>query len=117
MRDRLDLPRLLTLKHQWGVSMAALLRRASTLGVVTDWQYRNLMVEMSALGYRTQEPSDLERENPRFIPALVTGLRDGHGYHLDQLADAAGLLPEEFTRLYPGHDDSTEAPRRRSGDD
>jgi len=117
MRDRLDLPRLLTLKHQWGVSMAALLRRASTLGVITDWHYRNLMVEMSALGYRTQEPSDLERENPRFIPALVTGLRDGHGHHLDQLADAVGLLPEEFTRLFPGSGDSTETPRRRSGDD
>ena len=106
----MDLPRLLTLKHQWGVSMAALLRRASTLGVVTDWQYRNLMVEMSALGYRTQEPSDLVRENPQFIPALVAGLRDDQGYHPDQLADAAGLLPDEFTRFYLRNDDSRNSP-------
>lgn len=108
-RGRLDLPRLLALKHRWGVSMAALLRRASTLGVISDWQYRNLLVEMSALGYRTQEPSDLVRENPRFLPALIARLRDDRGYHLDQLADAAGLLPDEFSRLYLRDDDSTDA--------
>lgn len=61
-QGRLTLPRLLELKHRWGVSMAALLRRASTLGVVSDWQYRNLMVELSAVGYRKQEPSDLVPE-------------------------------------------------------
>jgi Zn-dependent peptidase ImmA (M78 family)/transcriptional regulator with XRE-family HTH domain len=108
-QGRLDLPRLLDLKHGWGVSMAALLRRAATLDVVSDWQYRNLMVEMSALGYRTQEPSDLVRENPRFIPALVASLRDDGGYRLDQLAEAAGLLPDEFARLYFDDTDSTDA--------
>jgi Zn-dependent peptidase ImmA (M78 family) len=106
-QGRLDLARLLDLKHRWGVSMAALLRRAATLGVVTDWQYRNLMVEMSALGYRTQEPSDLVRENPRFVPGLVTRLRDQQGYRPEQLADVAGLLPDEFARLYVDNNDST----------
>jgi Zn-dependent peptidase ImmA (M78 family) len=106
---RLDLPRLLNLKHRWGVSMAALLRRASTLGVISDWQYRDLMVEMSALGYRTQEPSDLVRETPVLIPALVARLSDDVGYRLDQLADASGLLPDEFARLYLSEGDPTDA--------
>jgi Zn-dependent peptidase ImmA (M78 family) len=104
--DHLDLSRLLDLKLRWGVSMAAMLRRASTLGVISDWQYRNVMVEMSALGYRTQEPGDLIRESARLIPALVTGLLDDRGYRLDQLADASGLLPDEFGRLYLRNDDS-----------
>ncbi len=108
-QGRLDLTRLLDLKHRWGVSMAALLRRASTLGVISDWQYRNLMVEMSALGYRTQEPGDLVREDPRSISRLVAHLSDNRGYHLEQLADAAGLLPDEFARLYSRNDDSTDA--------
>lgn len=106
---RLDLARLLELKHRWGVSMAALLRRASTLGVISDWMYRNLMVEMSALGYRTQEPSDLVREHPRFFRAFVARLRDEQGYSLGQLAEAAGLLPDEFAALYFDTDDSTDA--------
>ena len=104
-QSRMDLPQLLSLKQQWGVSMAALLRRAYTLGVVTEWQYRNLMVEMSALGYRTQEPGDLVRESPQLIPALVAGLRDDQGYRADQLAEAAGLLPDEFARFYLRDDD------------
>jgi len=100
-RGRLDLPRLLRLKHDWGVSMAALLRRALTLGVVSDWQYRNLMVEMSALGYRTQEPGDLSRESPLLIPDLIARLRR-RGCRPGQLAAAVGLLEDEFTRLYLG---------------
>ena len=99
-RGRLDLSRLLELKHRWGVSMAALLRRASTLGVISEWQYRNLMVEMSALGYRTQEPSDLVRERPRFVPELVAYLRHNRGHTLDHLTAVAGLLPDEFAQLY-----------------
>jgi len=109
-RGRLDLTRLLELKHHWGVSMAALLRRASTLSVISEWQYRNLMVEMSALGYRTQEPTDLAREDPRFFPDLVTDLLDNRGHSLDQLADAAGLLPDEFTHLYIDDPRSPDAP-------
>lgn len=108
-QGRLDLPRLLDLKHQWGVSMAALLRRASTLGVISDWQYRDIMIEMSALGYRTQEPSDLVRENPGFIPDLVARLHRDRGYQIDQLADAAGLVPSEFAHLYLRDDDPTGA--------
>jgi len=65
---------------------------AATLGVASDWQYRNLMVEMSALGYRTSEPSNLVREDPRFIPGIVAHLCE-HGYRREQLADTAGLLP------------------------
>jgi Zn-dependent peptidase ImmA (M78 family) len=109
-QGRIDLPQLLSLKQQWGVSMAALLRRAYTLAVVTDWQYRNLMVEMSALGYRTQEPGDLVREDPQLIPALIAGLRDSQGHHAEQLAEAAGLLPDEFARLYLSDDDPADVP-------
>ena len=97
---RLDLPRLLELKMQWGVSMMALLRRAVTLGAVTDWQYRNLVIEMSALGYRTSEPGTLAHEQPRFFRDLVTDLVHNGQYSIDQLAESAGLLPEEFQQLY-----------------
>jgi Zn-dependent peptidase ImmA (M78 family) len=97
---RLDLPRLLDLKMQWGVSMMALLRRALTLDAVTEWQYRNLVVEMTALGYRGTEPGMLPHEQPRFLRDLTNDLLHNGQYTLDQLAAAAGLLPEEFRRLY-----------------
>ncbi|WP_329260757.1 XRE family transcriptional regulator [Actinoallomurus sp. NBC_01490] len=98
LRNGLDLNRLLALKHRWGVSMAALVRRAVTLAAISDWQYRNLMVEMSTLGYRTHEPGDLARERPDKVTTIVERLTHAQG--LDRVAVTAGLLPEEFRRLY-----------------
>ncbi|MFE0147847.1 ImmA/IrrE family metallo-endopeptidase [Nonomuraea sp. NPDC059007] len=106
----LDLPRLQALKRRWGVSMAALARKALTLAAISEWQYRNLMIEMSTLGYRTHEPGDIPRELPQTVPAAAQRLVAQHG--LDRAAETAGLLAEEFTRLYapqPGSPDPTPA--------
>jgi Zn-dependent peptidase ImmA (M78 family)/transcriptional regulator with XRE-family HTH domain len=100
LKGGLDLNRLAELKQRWGVSMAAIARRAVTLGAISEWQYRNVMVEMSALGYRTQEPGEVKRESPCLVPDLVTHLSTDKGYSNDQIADLVGLLPDEFEVLY-----------------
>ncbi|GAA4584825.1 ImmA/IrrE family metallo-endopeptidase [Planotetraspora phitsanulokensis] len=94
----LDLTRLLALKHRWGVSMAALARKALTLATISEWQYRNLIIEMSTLGYRTHEPGEIHRELPHMVPAAAQQLAHEHG--LGHAAEQAGLLPEEFTLLF-----------------
>jgi hypothetical protein len=90
----------MALKSRWGVSMAALIRRAHSLGVISEWQYRNLMVEMSALGYRTGEPVPLPRETPHRIAALVARFEQERGLNWTQAADVAGLNHEEFHQVY-----------------
>ena len=100
LRGEVDLNRLLLLKQKWGVSMAALARRALSLGVVSDWQYRNLMIEMSALGFRMQEPGVIAPERPRRLPDLVTCLEREHGYSTEQIAEVVGLFPDELRSLY-----------------
>jgi Zn-dependent peptidase ImmA (M78 family)/transcriptional regulator with XRE-family HTH domain len=98
LRGNLDLNHLLALKRQWGVSMAALIRRAVTLAAISEWQYRNLMVEMSTLGYRTNEPGTVTIERPHKLTKIaerLVRLSD-----LDQAARLAGLLPDEFRVLY-----------------
>ena len=80
--------------------MMALLRRAVTLGAITDWQYRNLAIEMSALGYRNSEPGTLTYERPHALRDLVTDLVHNGHYTLDQVAASAGMLPAEFRHLY-----------------
>jgi len=97
--DPVDLGLLLELKLRWGVSMAALARRALTLDVVSEWRYRQIMVEMSALGYRTQEPVQLPAETPRQVARLAARLRTDAG-SLDAAARTVGLLPDEFRDLY-----------------
>ncbi|MFE0458151.1 ImmA/IrrE family metallo-endopeptidase [Kitasatospora sp. NPDC058965] len=100
LKQGVDLPRLLELKARWGVSMAALIRRAFSLNIIKEWQYRKLMVEMSALGYRTNEPGLVPRETPHHLAQVVTRLEREH--HLDpiQAAHLAGLDHEEFHEIY-----------------
>ncbi|MBL7493687.1 ImmA/IrrE family metallo-endopeptidase [Frankia sp. AgB1.9] len=100
-----DLALLIELKHYWGASMAALVRRALTLGAISDWQYRQIMIEMSALGYRTREPGTLPSEPPRLVRHLAQQLVASTG-SAQAAAARIGLLPDEFHDLYlsPGGD-------------
>ncbi|WP_083873773.1 ImmA/IrrE family metallo-endopeptidase [Frankia sp. QA3] len=100
-----DLQRLIELKRYWGASMVALVRRAVTLGALSDWQYRQLMIEMSALGYRTREPAELPRERPRLVRHLAQQLVVSTG-STEAAAALVGVLPDEFHDLYlsPGGD-------------
>lgn len=110
-----DLGLLLDLKRRWGASMAALARRALTLDAVSEWQYRQLMVEMSALGYRTQEPGQLPAEVPRTVDRLAARLLADSG-SVDAAAEAVGLLPEGFLDLYlPAGSDAGPVPTTPRG--
>ncbi|MFJ9598302.1 ImmA/IrrE family metallo-endopeptidase [Streptomyces virginiae] len=100
LKPGIDLQRLVELKARWRVSMAALIRRALSLGVVSEWQYRNLMVEMSALGYRTVEPVTVQRETPHHIAQVVTRLEQQHHLDATHAAQLAGLGHEEFHEIY-----------------
>lgn len=95
----LTIARLLALKTRWKVSMWALLRRAHTLGEISDWQYRSLAVEMSSLGYRTVEPGELVHEMPSAVTSMITWHLE-HGRAIPDLARATFLTPEEFVDLY-----------------
>jgi len=60
---------LAQLKEHWGVSLAALLFRARTLGVMSDVSYRNAMVRMSQNGWRRAEPGRVASlEMPSMLP-------------------------------------------------
>ncbi|CAA2105411.1 hypothetical protein MBUL_03179 [Methylobacterium bullatum] len=62
------IPRALTLdqiviaKRRWGVSAAALAYRLNKLGILSDWLYRGMVIEMGRREYRTNEPNEMERE-------------------------------------------------------
>lgn len=45
------------LKKQWKVSVAAFIFRSHDIGLLTDWQYHNLFKQLSAAGWRTDEPN------------------------------------------------------------
>lgn len=63
---------LMKLKHYWGVSLAALAYRFNSLGLVSEWNYRSLCIEIAKSGYRTKEPEPMARE----ISQLLTKVLD-----------------------------------------
>jgi len=96
----MDLSKLLALKNRWRVSMSALLRRAHGLNVITDWQYRTITIEMSALGYRTSEPGDVSIEEPCRVRETIRALTADRGLQTSDIANRMLLLPDDFRRLY-----------------
>lgn len=57
--SRFSVARYLELKKIWGVSIAALLYRARTLGVMTETAYKRAVITMSSQYGRRSEPGDL----------------------------------------------------------
>jgi Zn-dependent peptidase ImmA (M78 family)/transcriptional regulator with XRE-family HTH domain len=77
MRKEIETPvtlsRIAPLKPRWGVSIQALVRRAHDLGIIANRQYRYLFEQLSARGWRTNEPSNLAvaQERPRALRKMA----------------------------------------------
>src|ERR1700693_1826607 len=56
----ITLSSLAVLKPRWRVSIQALIRRAYDLHLIGDRQYRYLFEQLSAKGWRSKEPSNLD---------------------------------------------------------
>lgn len=66
---RARMPRLITVdiiikaKARWRVSALAMAVRLHTLGLLTDWQYKSVCIELTRRGFRSGEPNGIQREN------------------------------------------------------
>lgn len=68
------LSQLISAKARWGVSLAALTYRTYKLGLITEWQYRNMFINMD----RTREINGIEREYSDIWKKLLQEMwRDG----------------------------------------
>lgn len=60
-------------KH-WNVSALALTYRLHALGRITEWQYRQSVIELGRLGFRTGEPGDASRESSMLLQKVFSAL-------------------------------------------
>jgi len=67
---------LIKLKKIWGVSVAALTYRLHNVGVLSDWHYQSLYVEVSSRGYARKEPNEGTRETSQVLQKVFAALRD-----------------------------------------
>lgn len=96
----IDLAKAAALKRYWKTSMAALIRRAYDLEVVSDTRYRSLCSQMAQRGFNRNEPMPFPREEPTVADSMIRVHLREHGYSRQELADIVGLYEDEFTNEF-----------------
>ncbi|MFA1538001.1 helix-turn-helix domain-containing protein [Actinomadura monticuli] len=92
---------LTRLKAAWGVSMAALLYRARTLGIMQETVYRNAMSAMSSRGWRRHEPGPGKPlEQPTMLTRAVEIVGQA-GTDRDRVAERARVPRADLDLLVP----------------
>jgi Zn-dependent peptidase ImmA (M78 family)/transcriptional regulator with XRE-family HTH domain len=90
----------LALKQRWRVSLAALLYRARTLGVLSPDAYQRAQVRMSARGWREQEPGDIGApEEPTVLHKALSLMEARLGVATADISGALNLPAEDFESL------------------
>lgn len=86
-------------KKIWKVSASALVRRLKDLGLLTEWHYRSIIVNLSQSGYLKNEPSPiLERETSKLFPMVFQALRE-EGIGKSDIARDLGCFQDEIDAL------------------
>lgn len=101
-RPRLKRPSMMSLtalKAEWGMSIAALVRRARDVGAIGDSEYRSLNIELSAAGMRKAEPVTLPAERPRIVRSAVAA-RQKSGETLAGIAEQSYLTEVDLLNKY-----------------
>jgi Zn-dependent peptidase ImmA (M78 family)/DNA-binding XRE family transcriptional regulator len=95
---RLDWPGLFEFKKRWGVSVAAIVRRAYDLRLIDAVRYQSAYKYMSMKGWHKGEPAEPPPESSEILPIAMKALRR-QGIKERDLAGILGWTTETFTRV------------------
>ncbi|KAK46196.1 XRE family transcriptional regulator [Caballeronia jiangsuensis] len=94
----LTMEKLIQLKQNWGVSLAALAFRMNQLGLFSEWAYRNLCIQIAKNGYRTSEPNPMRPEISQILRKVFDALR-ADGVTRSALAHELHIPKEDIDNL------------------
>ena len=89
---------LMKLKHYWGVSLAAMAYRFNSLGLVSEWNYRSLCIDIAKSGYRTNEPEAMQRETSQLLTKVLDALQS-RKQGRREIAESLSLSVDEINAL------------------
>ena len=103
LSGRLTVQKLAALKPVWRVSMQALLYRARTIGAISENQSQYLWRQISALGYRRNEPPELDfpAEVPTVLPEMIRVHVEDLGYEVQDLCSVLHVFEDDLQRIHP----------------
>ena len=98
----INLNRLAELKKIWKVSMAAILKRAESLKMISQRMARFRWMELSSKGYRLREPpeTDIPIEKPLVFEKLFTIYKDELGYTMKEFIELFKISQSDFEEYY-----------------
>ncbi len=97
-----NLENLIKFKHNWKVSLAALVRRLFDLNKISDWHYHEFSRQMGMRGYFKAEPEPMpEREKSKIIEIVLAAIREERKT-LNHLAKELLLPIDELSQLLFG---------------
>jgi Zn-dependent peptidase ImmA (M78 family)/DNA-binding XRE family transcriptional regulator len=88
-------------KQRWRVSLSAFVHRLHKVGLLSEWQYRTLFVEIQKRGYRKEEPQSIERERSAIFQQILERL-EGDGRSRREIAKDLGWPIRELNALVFG---------------
>ncbi len=96
-----NLEELIVAKRQWLVSLASYVYRLHTVGLITDWHYRSLFIELSKLGFKSSEPDGIARETSQLLDQVFRHLR-GQGLSRARVAQELRVPSSDIDALVFG---------------
>lgn len=90
---------IILLKKNWKVSAMSLIVQSKNTNVLSEWHYRNLIIEASKLGLRTKEINGIQHERSGLIPVIISELETKFSESLRSVSDNLGFPLEETTNL------------------
>lgn len=97
----LHLRRARDLKRTYWVSIQAIVRAAKDRKLITSQRYTSLYKQISARGWRLDEPDTIPVEDPQIWPAALEVQRTAHGLSQASLSKIARLQPTDLSVLFP----------------
>ncbi|WVT72999.1 XRE family transcriptional regulator [Sinorhizobium chiapasense] len=88
-------------KVRWKVSAMALAMRLNQAGMLSDWNYRSIVIDLGQRGYRTGEPLGVEREASTLLAKVFAALWS-KGVTKSDIANDLNLPWEEVESLVFG---------------
>lgn len=92
---------LIEWKKIWITSVAALNYRLHEVGLLSDWNYRSLCIEIATRGYRTTEPNQAPPETSQMLPKLLIALHE-EGVSRSRLARLLSISVSQLEKLMFG---------------
>ncbi|QQS06057.1 MAG: ImmA/IrrE family metallo-endopeptidase [Fibrobacterota bacterium] len=101
-RTHLSVPELLSLKRRWGMSMAAIGKRAQQVEILSDAAYTSFAKEMSRRGWRRTEPGEVVAETIcRFDRLLFRALVEDY-ISLSKASELSGIPMDQLRNRLQG---------------